>query len=314
MSFGVAEAGVELQDLGPVLGHHEADEKGAAKVDALGRDALDAWLDDGLLDEIHGWGVDEVGGGVGAHAAGVGPGVAFEGLLVVLAGGEDDVVRARNDHMDGGFLAEEAFLDEDVLAAFAKGAAVEHVAYGLGGDVVVFGDDDALASCEAVGFDHDGERSGLEVVKSCLGAIEAGCGSGRNVVLEEQFLGVLLAGFHLGSVRLGAVGENALGEKLVHEAEGQGNFRAHNDEIDRLFGGKGDEAVDVVGSHGNALGVALHAGIARSGDNVTDEGALSAGSDESVFAAAGADDEGFEWVCLGHGGWKMVRKSKGNDV
>ena len=54
---------------------------------------------------------------IGAHAAGVGTLVAVEGALVVLRGGERQRVLAVAQREEGGFLAVEEFLDDDLRPA-----------------------------------------------------------------------------------------------------------------------------------------------------------------------------------------------------
>ena len=87
LGLGVAEAGVELEDLRAVLGEHEAAVEAAGVGDALGGELGD----DALLDVDHGLELlvgDHGHRAVDAHAARVGAEVAVEGALVVLRGGQ----------------------------------------------------------------------------------------------------------------------------------------------------------------------------------------------------------------------------------
>jgi hypothetical protein len=131
-------------------------------------------------------GGDDLGGRVGAHAAGVRTGVAVADALVVLRGRQDDVIAAGDDDENGGFFADEAVLDQDLAAGGAEFIARKHVVHsGLG-----FGeglrDDDPFAGGEPVGLDDDGGAALAEIGERGRDFGEdPGCG-GRDLVFQQD--------------------------------------------------------------------------------------------------------------------------------
>ena len=159
LGLGVAEARVELDDLHAGVGEDEA---GVEQADE--RRALGVELADDGLGHLAGDEVDELllaaelraeprERRVGAHAAGVGAGVAVEQALVVLGGAERQHVVAVAEEEERDLGSGEELLDEH--------RAERQVLVGVGdrGGAVV-GDDDALARGEAVGLDDVAERRG----------------------------------------------------------------------------------------------------------------------------------------------------------
>ena len=112
--FGIAEAGVEFEDHGAARGHHDAAEEDAFEGFAFGVHAVDDLLRDVVEEPVaHGRRGDAVGG-VSAHAAGVGAGVAFADALVVLRGGYFDGVGAVAEGKEGELFAGEELLEDDL--------------------------------------------------------------------------------------------------------------------------------------------------------------------------------------------------------
>ena len=147
--LGVAEAGVELEDHGAARGHHDAAEEDALEGGALGLHAVDGLLRDVAEEPLaHGRGDDAVGG-VGAHAAGVGAGVAFADAFVVLRGGDLDGVCAVAEGEEGELFAGEELFEDDFGLCGAEEDAAEHLGGGLFGLEVGLADDDAFAGGEA---------------------------------------------------------------------------------------------------------------------------------------------------------------------
>ena len=92
---------------------------------------------------------------IGAHAAGVGPLVAVEQPLVVLAGGQRQHVLAVDHHDEAGLLAVEELFDHDARAGVAHAVADQH-RVDRGVRLVDGGrHDHALAGGQAVGLDDD---------------------------------------------------------------------------------------------------------------------------------------------------------------
>src|SRR5690606_24653953 len=106
LGFGIAEAAVELDDLGraAAVDHQTGVEETGVDV-AFGGHATHGRPDDLVHHPL----VDRIGDhgrrGVGAHAAGVGAGVAVADALVILAGSHGQHVAAIDHDDEAGFLA-----------------------------------------------------------------------------------------------------------------------------------------------------------------------------------------------------------------
>ncbi len=96
----------------------------------------------------HGGGGDAVGG-VSAHAAGVGAGVAFADALVVLGRGDFDGVRAVAEGEEGELFASEELFEDDFGFGGAEERAAEHLGCCLFGFEMGVADDDAFAGGES---------------------------------------------------------------------------------------------------------------------------------------------------------------------
>ncbi len=171
LGLGVAEAHVVLNDLGALGGQHEPGVEHAPVVDAPPAQLLDEWQDRGVHQAGHGGGVEVGHRRVGAHAAGVGPGVAVADPLEVLGGGEGDGAAAVAEDEQRALLAHQPLLNDDVATGVAEGDARQfggHVGARL---IEAPGHQHALAGGQAVGLDHPGAGQGLEVVQGG-GALE----------------------------------------------------------------------------------------------------------------------------------------------
>ena len=140
----------------------------------------------------------EAVGGVGAHAAGVGAGVAFADALVVLRGGEGDCVFAVAEGEEGELFAFEKLFEDDLGLGDAEESAGEHLGGGLFGLAMGLADDYALARGQAVGFDHNGHGEARELLADFTERGADGVRGGRDAVALHEFLGEGLAGFEAG--------------------------------------------------------------------------------------------------------------------
>ncbi len=119
--------------------HHDAAEEDAAEGRAFTGHRVDDTL--GHVREqplLHGLGEERVRR-VGAHAAGVGAGVAFADALVVLRGGEEDGVPAVTEGEEGELVAVKELFEDDLGDGRAEECAGEHVVGGRAGLRVRFG-------------------------------------------------------------------------------------------------------------------------------------------------------------------------------
>ena len=143
----IAEAAVVLQQLGAVGCQHEA----RVEHTDVGRTFVHQEVDD-RLDEHGGEVIGVVRnrrGSVGAHAAGVGAGVAFADALVILRHRERTSDCAVAQRHQAALWATEPLLEHDrpLCHQFANGG------FGRGVEIWAFGHDDALAGCQAVELD-----------------------------------------------------------------------------------------------------------------------------------------------------------------
>ncbi len=195
--LGVAEAGVELEDHGAARGHHDAAEEDAFEGFALRLHAVDCLLRDVAEEPLaHGGGGDAVGG-IGAHAAGVGAGVAFADALVILGGGDFDGVGAVAEGEEGELFAGEELFEDDLGLLSAEERAAEHLCGCLFGFEVGVADDDAFAGGEARGFDDDGDGEAAELFADLFEGGAEGVGGGGDVVALHELFGEGLAGLEL---------------------------------------------------------------------------------------------------------------------
>ena len=95
LRFGIAEPDVELDDLGPVGGQHQADVEKPAERMSLGRHSRDHRIDDLTHHTRVQRSVDQRAWGERAHAAGVRPVIVVEDALVVLRGADRQRPRLR---------------------------------------------------------------------------------------------------------------------------------------------------------------------------------------------------------------------------
>ena len=259
LGLGVAEAGVELEDLRAVLGEHEAAVEAALVHDAVGRELRD----DALLDVDHGVVLvlgEEGHGAVDAHAARVGTLVAVERALVVLRGGQGNEGRAVGEGEHRALGAGEGLLDDHGRAGVAEVVeAGMHAGERLVGGL---GDDDALARGETVGLDHERAARALDVVGTLLLARKRAVGGRGDLGACHDLLGELLGALHLRRRGVGAKHGDAGGVDRIGDARDERRLRADHHEADAVLAREvrdvdGRALVDV-----GLLGDAQHAAVA----------------------------------------------------
>ena len=122
LSFRIAEAGVEFQHLRPARGHHKTAIEHAGEGSILRGHAVDGGLGDVVQNPLGHGGVEKRIGGVDAHAAGVGAGVALADALVILRGNERRHVLAVAEAEKADLVALEELLDDDLLLGRSREA------------------------------------------------------------------------------------------------------------------------------------------------------------------------------------------------
>ena len=159
LGFRVAEPDVELQDLRSLVGQHQAGVDHAPERPA-GR--FSAWTMGTRISRSTSSMRAGVTREVGENAPMppvFGPFVVVEGPLVVLAGDQGHDRPAVGQGEDAGLLAVESLLDEEPVAGLAENASDHDLVDGLQGLAEGAADVNALARGQAVGLDHDPERT-----------------------------------------------------------------------------------------------------------------------------------------------------------
>ena len=162
LGFRIAEAGVEFEHLRSARGHHEAAIEDSGEGSVLRGHAFDRGDGDVLQNPLGHGGIEKRIGGVDAHTAGVGAGVAFADALVILRGNERRHVLAVAEAEKADLVALDEFLNDDLLFGRTEKRAGEETLRRFNRRGARIADDDALACGEAVGFDHDGRMKDFD--------------------------------------------------------------------------------------------------------------------------------------------------------
>ena len=239
-------------------------------------------------------------GRVGAHAAGVGPGVAVADALVVLRGRHRQRVRAVDHGNEAGLLAVEEFLDHHSRAGVAEGVALEHVADRGFGLRQRRRHHHALARGQAIGLDHDRRAPAFTGAAAHVGERGVDVGMhlvepGGNAVAFEELLGEGLAAFQLRGRGGGAEDAVAAGAERIDHAGDQRLLGADHGQGDAFAFGQRQQAVDVGGLHVRVAALVLvrGAGVAGGDDHLVHAWGLRQLPRQRVLASAGTDDEEF---------------------
>lgn len=229
LGFGIAEAGVELDDLNAVLRQCQTAVQQPHKRGSAASHFIDDRLRDlrnDVLDQTLG---SPRQGSVGAHAAGVGALVAVECALEVLRGSQRDRrgAVAQNEQRHLGAVKE--VLNDNPVGLSQTGAGVCQSL------VSVRCDDNALARGQTVGLD---DVRGAEAVKG-LFAFGQGprgdrlrCGNPGGL---HDLLGKGLRTFELRGGSIGAKDSDPSLPQSIANAGNQGRFRADDHEVNSEF-------------------------------------------------------------------------------
>ena len=285
LGFRVAEADVEFDHAGAAGGQGQADEQDTDERGAAVRHLVDRGLGDPVEDFL-----DQAFGGpfqrgVGAHAAGVGAFVVVEDPLEVLRRGECDGVEAVAEDEDRDLGAVQEFLDHHRAAGIEAALRVRQRL------VPVVGDDHALACGKPVVLDHVGNAEGVERVGGFLGVAGHPGHGGGDTGLGHDLLGEGLGGFELGRGLAGAEHGDAGGADGVGHSGGKRRLGADHHKVNGEPGGQGRDGVGIVRVDGVRGDQFADAGVARGRMDLGHVRVGKQGSDNGVFAAAGADDK-----------------------
>ncbi len=293
LGLRVAEAGVEFQDARPVAGDHQPDVEQPLVFLVLELQPGDRRLDDGLHDLVEQLLADLRRRGDGAHAAGVRPLVAFQGLLVVHGGGQrEDALAVADDH-ERHLLAAEEFLDHHLVPRLAEFPLEHDLLDGLVGLFLLAADVDALAGGQAVGLDHQRELGAGKIVQRFGGGMDHLEVGGGDVVLAHELLGERLGGLDHGRLLGGAEDLQVAAVELVDDAQRQRLLRPDHGQVDLLLLGEIGQLDDAGGLDVDQLGQLLHARVARGGEDLVHALGLRDLPEQGMLAAAGTDDQYF---------------------
>jgi hypothetical protein len=175
-------------------------------------------------------GLEQRVGGVDAHAAGVGAGVALADALVILRGRERRDVLAVAEAEEADLVAFEELLDDHLPFGLAQQRTGEEALGGLDRGAARLADEHALAGGQAVGLDHDGRMEDFDGLFELFGGGADGVVGGGNVVPLQEALGEALAGLEHGRGFGGPKDAQAALLKGVHNAERERELRADDGE------------------------------------------------------------------------------------
>ena len=224
LGLRVAEADVELEDLGALVREHQPGIEHASKRAPGSLQGVDGRDEDLALDLFHQVGRDDRGGREGAHAAGIGALVVVVGAFVILAGLQGDDRPAIGEGQDAGLLAVELLLDDEAVAGLAEDAPDHDLFDAVEGLAEVVADEDALAGGQAVGLEDQPKRPAQHEV--------AGLGGGAEDALLAAFFDLDLhaRAEHLAGVHDPVDGLERLGGRAAMEGIADGRAAARADD------------------------------------------------------------------------------------
>ena len=190
LRFRVTEAAIEFEHLRATVGEHQAGEQHAAVVDAFAAQCVHGGHHHFAFDELHHLGGGQWRGAVGTHAAGVGPGVAFANLLVILTGVQHPDVAAIDQRQHAHFLSVQAFLDHHLRTRVAVLLVQQHGLHGGLGLLGIIAHHDALARAQAAGLHHNGIWATAHIVQCGLDLlrVERAAFGGGHIGAAKQLL------------------------------------------------------------------------------------------------------------------------------
>ncbi len=292
LGLRIAEPDVELDDAQTLRRQgqsavEETDERGAAA-----GHLVDDRLGDGVDDVV-----DETGGcpwqwRVGAHAAGVGSGVAVADALEVLRRGQRNRALPVAEDEEGDLGAVEVVLDDDPIGDLEAGGGVGQRLVAVGGD------DDALAGGQTIGLD---DVRGTELGQ---GGFRLGGGVGDDRPCRGHAGGL----HHLLRERLRTLEVSGLGAgaedrergfaQSVGDTGDERGLRSDDDEVDVEDLRQGSDRGRIRRVHSLRVGDLRDARIAGRGDHRIDLGVTTESEDEGVFAGARTDDKNLHTTSL----------------
>jgi hypothetical protein len=155
----------------------------------------------------------------------------------------------------------------------------------------VIGDDDALASGEAIGLDHDGGACRVDVGVGGGGVREPGPGGGGGGAGIADLFREGLGAFEAGGGLSGAECQKSGFCQDIHSPVFQRGFRAYNNERNTVFFAKLENGSIVVDVNIRTFRDLRDPCVARSDNEPVAFGVLQDGPCQGVFTPAAAEDE-----------------------
>ena len=231
--------------------------------------------------------VDEGGGAISSHAAGVGAGIAVVSGFVVLRGLKSHDRLTVGDGEDARFLADESFFDEEPGSSGAESAIFGDLLDGVEGFFLRGADDDAFSGGETVGFDDEIRfLTRADVIVGFGGAFKGLASRSRHEGAIEDFLAEDFAPFHLSGLLARAKSAQPFRFEGVDKTGGQRGFRSDDGESNTVFFGKLNESREIFFRDRDVLGVDRRSGVTGRNINFIDARRLTEFPRERMFATA----------------------------
>ena len=222
---------------------------------------------------------------IGAHASGVGSGIAVADPLMVLRSFERQDLLTVTDADKADFFAFEKFFDDQTRSQRLDGSA--RLACGLR-------DDDTLAGGESISFDHHRQRKALYGSKCIAGRTSLDRPCRGDAGAREELLAKILLPSSCAAARVGptilqiSVARNSSTMPATSVASGPTTVRS-------TLSASARSAIACDGDwSGNASPQFGKTRIARRGDHLGDLRRLLQAPRDGVFAASAADDQDFQ--------------------
>ncbi len=230
------------------------------------------------------------GRGIGAHAAGVGPRVAFADLFMILGRGQDEIAPAIGEHKQRKLVAADKLFHHQGVTGIAEtliGQDAVNAAQGFG---LVRADQNPFTGGQPVGLKHHGKIFIIrDIGAGGVGIVKHGEGSCRYILFAHHFFGKSFAAFQQGGAGLRAKQGQAAFFKQIGDTHNQGYLRPHHRKVDPILFRKGGQTVQIIRRQGHALRQLGDTGVAGRAIDTLHHGTLTQLPDQGMFPAAAAN-------------------------